>query len=136
MTGRYDEHDHEHYERPRRRTRPRTKERPSYDDAVEAVVTTVDRGRFTLLVDGVTVWAVKARPLGRKGVVVGDRVRVVGDVSGEDGALARIVEVQERTTRARGVPPTTTTRSSGWSSPTPTSSSWSPRWPTPSRARG
>ncbi len=101
MTGRYDEHDHEHYERPRRRTRPRTKERPTYDDAVEAVVTTVDRGRFTLLVDGVTVWAVKARPLGRKGVVVGDRVRVVGDVSGVDGALARIVEVTERTTVLR-----------------------------------
>ena len=65
------------------------------------VDTTVDRGRFTLLVDGVSVWAVKARPLGRKGVVVGDRVRVVGDVSGEDGALARIVEVQERTTTLR-----------------------------------
>ena len=29
--------------------------------------------------------AMKARPLGRKGVVVGDRVRVVGDVSGDDG---------------------------------------------------
>ena len=101
MTGRYDEHDHEHYERPRRRTRPRTKERPTYDDAVEAVVTTVDRGRFTLLVDGVSVWAVKARPLGRKGVVVGDRVRVVGDVSGESGALARIVELMERTTVLR-----------------------------------
>jgi len=101
MTGRYDEHDHEHYERPRRRTRPRTKERPSYDDAVEGVVTTVDRGRFTLLVDGVTVWAVKARPLGRKGVVVGDRVRIVGDVTGDDGSLARIVEVEERTTVLR-----------------------------------
>ena len=34
MSGRYTEHDHEHYERPRRRTRPRTKERPTYDDAV------------------------------------------------------------------------------------------------------
>jgi ribosome biogenesis GTPase len=105
VTGRYDEHDHEHYERPRRRTRPRTKERPTYNDAVDAVVTTVDRGRFTLLVggptEGVVVWAVKARPLGRKGVVVGDRVRVVGDVSGEDGALARIVEVRERTTTLR-----------------------------------
>jgi ribosome biogenesis GTPase len=101
VSGRYDEHDHEHYERPRRRTRPRTKERPRYDDAVEGVVTTVDRGRFTLEVDRVTVWAVKARPLGRKGVVVGDRVRVVGDVSGEEGALARIVEVQERTTVLR-----------------------------------
>jgi ribosome biogenesis GTPase len=43
----------------------------------------------------------KARPLGRKGVVVGDRVRVVGDVSGADGALSRIVEVAPRTTVLR-----------------------------------
>jgi len=101
MTGRYDEHDHEHYERPRRRTRPRTKERPRYDDAVDGVVTTVDRGRFTVLVDDASVWAIKARPLGRKGVVVGDRVRVVGDVTGGEGALARIVEVRDRTTVLR-----------------------------------
>ena len=101
MSGRYSDHDHEHYERPRRRTRPRTKERPSYDDAVDGVVMTVDRGRFTLLVDGVTVTAMKARPLGRKGVVVGDRVRVVGDTSGSDGSLARIVEVGERETVLR-----------------------------------
>jgi ribosome biogenesis GTPase len=38
----------------------------------------------------------KSRPLGRKGVVVGDEVRIVGDVSGDEGALARIVEVEER----------------------------------------
>ncbi len=101
MTGRYSEHDHEHYERPRRRTRPRTKERPSYDDAVEGVVVTVDRGRYTLLVDGRTVTAMKSRPLGRKGVVVGDRVRVVGDSSGDAGSLARIVLVDERTTTLR-----------------------------------
>ncbi|HEX6148276.1 ribosome small subunit-dependent GTPase A [Nocardioides sp.] len=101
MTGRYTEHDHEHYERPRRHTRPRTKERPTYDDARDGTVMTVDRGRFTLLVDGVTVTAMKARPLGRKGVVVGDRVRVVGDVSGTEGSLARIVEVSERTTVLR-----------------------------------
>ncbi len=101
MSGRYSDHDHEHYERPRRRTRPRTKERPTYDDAVEGVVVTVDRGRFTLLVDGVKVTAMKARPLGRKGVVVGDRVRVVGDTSGADGSLARIVEVTERETVLR-----------------------------------
>jgi ribosome biogenesis GTPase len=100
-TGRYSDHDVEHYDRPRRHTRPRTKERPTYDDAVEGVVVTVDRGRFTLLVDGTTVLAVKSRPLGRKGVVVGDRVRVVGDVSGAEGALARIVEVQERSTVLR-----------------------------------
>jgi ribosome biogenesis GTPase / thiamine phosphate phosphatase len=101
VTGRYTEHDHEHYERPRRRTRPRTKDRPSYDDAVDGVVVTVDRGRFTLLIDGATVMAMKSRPLGRKGVVVGDRVRVVGDTSGIDGSLARIVEVVERTTTLR-----------------------------------
>jgi ribosome biogenesis GTPase len=101
VSGRYTEHDHEHYERPRRRTRPRTKERPSYDDAVDAMVVTVDRGRYTLLVGATTVTAMKARPLGRKGVVVGDRVRAVGDVSGAAGSLARIVEVAERTTVLR-----------------------------------
>ncbi len=101
MSNRYGEHDQEHYERPRRRTRPRTKERPTYDDAVDAVVVTVDRGRYTLLHDGRKVMAMKARPLGRKGVVVGDRVRVVGDVSGNDGSLARIVEVTERVTTLR-----------------------------------
>jgi ribosome biogenesis GTPase len=101
MSGRYSEHDHEHYERPRRHTRPRTKERPRYDDAETAVVVTVDRGRFTLLLDGRIVTAMKARPLGRKGVVVGDRVRVVGDTSGAPGSLARIVEVTERLTTLR-----------------------------------
>ena len=101
MTGRYSDQDHEHYERPRRRTRPRTKDRPSYDDAVPGRVLTVDRGRFTLLVDGRVVMAMKSRPLGRKGVVVGDRVRVVGDVTGDDGSLARIVTVEERRTVLR-----------------------------------
>jgi ribosome biogenesis GTPase len=101
VSGRYSDHDHEHYERPRRHTRPRTKERPTYDDAVDGVVVTVDRGRFTLAVDGVRVLAMKSRPLGRKGVVVGDRVRVVGDTSGIEGALARIVEVAERETVLR-----------------------------------
>ena len=51
-TGRYSDQDVEHYDRPRRRTRPRTKDRPTYDDAVDGVVVTVDRGRYTLLVDG------------------------------------------------------------------------------------
>ncbi len=103
MTGRYDEHDFEHYDRPRRRTRPRTKDRPTYADAVDAEVMTVDRGRYTLAMaeDRRPVTAMKSRPLGRKGVVVGDRVRVVGDVSGDDGSLARIVEVHERTTVLR-----------------------------------
>jgi len=98
---RYDEYDHERFDRPRRRTRPRTKERPSYEDAVEAAVVTVDRGRYTCLVDGRTVTAMKSRPLGRKGVVVGDHVRIVGDVTGDEGSLARIVSVDERRTVLR-----------------------------------
>ena len=106
MSGRYDEHDPESYERPRRRTRPRTKERPSFDDAVGAVVVTVDRGRYTCRLtddqgDGPVVVAMKSRALGRKGVVVGDRVRLVGDTSGTDGALARIVLVDDRATVLR-----------------------------------
>ncbi|HSJ21853.1 MAG TPA: ribosome small subunit-dependent GTPase A [Nocardioidaceae bacterium] len=102
---RYDEYDHERFERPRRRTRPRTKERPSYDDAVPATVVTVDRGRYTLLVEDDegqrAVTAMKSRPIGRKGVVVGDRVKVVGDTSGDEGSLARIVEVEQRRTVLR-----------------------------------
>jgi ribosome biogenesis GTPase len=103
MTGRYDEHDPESYERPRRHTRPRTKERPTYADAVEAVVVTVDRGRYTCVLEGqqAVVTAMKSRPLGRKGVVVGDRVRIVGDTSGAEGSLARIVEVGDRSTVLR-----------------------------------
>jgi ribosome biogenesis GTPase / thiamine phosphate phosphatase len=100
----YENLEHESFDRPRRRTRPRTKERPSYADAVDAAVVTVDRGRLTcrLLDDeDVVVTAMKSRPLGRKGVVVGDRVRLVGDVSGADGTLARIVEVTPRTTVLR-----------------------------------
>ena len=103
MSRRYDETDPESYERPRRRTRPRTKDRPAYDDAVLATVVTVDRGRYTvrLASDDSVVTAMKSRPLGRKGVVVGDRVRVVGDVSGAEGSLARIVTVDERLTVLR-----------------------------------
>lgn len=102
MSPRYDEYDHERFERPRRRTRPRTKDRPSYDDAVPARVTTVDRGRYTcLLEDGTVVTAMKARPLGRKAVVVGDRVRLVADTSGAEGTLARIAVVDNRSTVLR-----------------------------------
>ncbi len=106
MSSTYREPDPSHFERPRRRTRPRTKERPTYDDAVDGFVVTVDRGRYTVRATPAgqperTVMAMKSRPLGRKGVVVGDRVRVVGDVSGADGSLARIVEVAARRTVLR-----------------------------------
>ncbi len=97
--------DPSRFERPRRHTRPRTKERPTYADAVPGFVVAVDRGRYTVRLQPATgptgrrsstVLAMKSRPLGRRGVVVGDDVRLVGDVSGSDGTLARIVEVGER----------------------------------------
>lgn len=93
--------DHAAFERPRRRTRPRTKERPDYSQLPLGRVMTIDRGRSTLDVDGRIVTAMKARALGRKAVVVGDIVRVDGDVSGEPDTLARIVEVVERTSVLR-----------------------------------
>ncbi len=80
----------------RTKSRPRTKDRPTFDKAVDGFVTAVDRGRFTLDVEGTSVYAVKARELGRKGVVVGDHVSVTGDVTGQLDAMARIVRVQER----------------------------------------
>lgn len=87
--------------RPGRRSRPRSKTRPAHEDAVPGMVVAVDRGRFTCRVDGREVVAMKARELGRKGVVVGDRVGLVGEVSGEEGALARVVRVEPRTTVLR-----------------------------------
>jgi ribosome biogenesis GTPase len=101
MARERDEHDR--FERPRRHTKPRTKVRPNYDEADTARVVTIDRGRYTVTLDGDArvVTAMKSRNLGRKGVVVGDHVRVVGDVSGDDGSLARIVEVTPRRTVLR-----------------------------------
>jgi ribosome biogenesis GTPase len=59
-------------------------------------VVAVDRGRYTCLVDGRTVTAMRARELGRKSVVVGDTAALAGDTSGGPGTLARIVRVQPR----------------------------------------
>lgn len=88
--------------RPNRKgTRPRTHTRPKHEDAAEGMVLTVDRGRLTCLVDERTITAMKARELGRKGVVVGDRVAVVGDLSGARDTLARIVRVEKRTSVLR-----------------------------------
>ncbi|MGO1318271.1 MAG: ribosome small subunit-dependent GTPase A, partial [Cellulomonadaceae bacterium] len=90
----------------KRGSRPRSKQRPEHADAREGFVTGVDRGRYTLLLDAGTrdervVLAMKARELGRERVVCGDRVDVVGDTSGVDGSLARIVRIQERSSVLR-----------------------------------
>jgi ribosome biogenesis GTPase / thiamine phosphate phosphatase len=69
-------------------------------DAITGFVVAVDRGRFSCVVEEGgserQLAAVKARELGRKGVVVGDRVRLVGDLSGGPDTLARIVGVEPR----------------------------------------
>ncbi|MFI0922623.1 ribosome small subunit-dependent GTPase A [Streptomyces sp. NPDC021012] len=89
-------------QRPNRKgTRPRTTIRPKHEDAVEGMVLTVDRGRLTVLVGDRAVMAMKARELGRKAAVVGDRVSLVGDLSGEKDTLARIVRIGERSSVLR-----------------------------------
>ncbi|WP_172119703.1 ribosome small subunit-dependent GTPase A [Actinomyces faecalis] len=95
--------------RPGKGSRPRTKQRPSHDDAVLGTVTRIDRGHYrirladpALTEDGSgDVTAMKARELGRGKVVVGDQVAVVGDVSGRKDTLARMVRVEERRTLLR-----------------------------------
>lgn len=92
--------------RPSRRSRPRSKERPDYTDAETGLVVAVDRGRLTVDLgsDAPTVTAVRARELGRRSVVVGDRVGLVGDLSGAPGSLARIVRLDPRSSALRRTP--------------------------------
>lgn len=95
--------------RPGKGSRPRTKQRPAHHDAVEGMVTRIDRGHYRIRLDeaGLThdgsgdITAMKARELGRGRVVVGDRVAVVGDTSGRAGTLSRMVRIQERSTLLR-----------------------------------
>ena len=86
----------------RRKSRPRSKDRPSFDQALPGTVITVDRGRFTVAMDdGTESLAVKAREIGRKGVVVGDRVGLVTDTRPGTESLSRIVRVDTRSTVLR-----------------------------------
>lgn len=104
MSSRWDKHDRdvEEFDRPRRRSRPRTKERPDYSELPVARVVSVDRGRYRCLLGDDQVTAVRGRLINRKGgVIVGDNVRLDGDVSGGEGTLSRIVEVLERSTMLR-----------------------------------
>ena len=101
MTRRHDQMDEDDVRvRPGKgKTRARSKIRPVHSDVVQAMVTTVDRGRFTaapMRSPTTRVFAVKARELGRKGLVVGDVVDLVGDTSGQTDALARIVNRRAR----------------------------------------
>jgi ribosome biogenesis GTPase len=87
-------------------SRPRTKDRPSHDDAVTGRIITVDRGRYTAVVgedsgDERIIIAARARELRSSPVVAGDFVSLVGDVSGEPDTLARLVRIQDRRTLLR-----------------------------------
>jgi ribosome biogenesis GTPase len=86
--------------------KPRTKIRPQYADAVPGRILTVDRGRFSVLVDEDTpderaITASRARELGKTAIVTGDRVGLVGDTSGAEGSLSRVVKITPRTTLLR-----------------------------------
>jgi ribosome biogenesis GTPase len=63
--------------------RPRTKTRPGHGDSIVGRVLSVDRGRYTVLAaeDG--------------------REELVGDTTGDEGSLARIVRIRPRTTLLR-----------------------------------
>ncbi|MHA3023168.1 ribosome small subunit-dependent GTPase A [Mycobacterium sp. BMJ-28] len=90
--------------RPGKGSRPRTKNRPEHADAAEAMVVTVDRGRWGCALGGDPdrhVTAMRARELGRTPIVVGDEVDIVGDRSGRADTLARIVRRSERRTVLR-----------------------------------
>lgn len=86
--------------------RPRTKRRPAHTDAEIGRVLGVDRGRYAVLLgegtdDERTITAARARELRRTPIVTGDAARVVGDVTGEDGTLGRIVGILERSSLLR-----------------------------------
>lgn len=86
--------------------RPRTKRRPAHADARIARVLAVDRGRYTVLIDEDgpeerRVLVTRARELRKQAIVNGDRARVVGDLSGTEGTLGRIIGIEERTSLLR-----------------------------------
>ncbi|MBP1324774.1 ribosome biogenesis GTPase [Leucobacter exalbidus] len=90
--------------------KPRTKRRPEHSEAITGMVTGVDRGRYSVLVPaGVdpedpserSVTAARARELRRNPIVIGDRVHIVGNTSGEIGSLSRIVRIEDRSTLLR-----------------------------------
>ena len=110
--GPYGEYaDHQVRQRPNpKANRPRTKRRPEHADAVVGMVTGVDRGRYTVLIsEGAdpndpserSILAARARELRKTPIVIGDRVQLVGETSGAEGSLSRIVKLTERSTVLR-----------------------------------
>ncbi len=88
--------------RPGKGSRPRSKNRPTYDNAEFGMVVAKDRGRWGVVLDsGTRLQCTRARDLKRTSIEVGDRVGVVGDTSGAKDTLARIVKREERSSVLR-----------------------------------
>lgn len=83
--------------------KPRTKKRPEYAEAPLGLVLGVDVGRYRVLLDGEDriVNATMGKELRKSGAVVGDRVALAGDTSETEGALARVVRIEPRTSLLR-----------------------------------
>ena len=86
--------------------KPRSKIRPGHADAIPGRVFSVDRGRYGVWVDENTpqerqIIATRARELPTKSIVTGDYVDLVGDTTGDEGSLSRVVRVHDRTTLLR-----------------------------------
>lgn len=94
-------------------SRPRTKDRPAHEDAIRGRVMTVDRGRYTIYLPAVRktkqtrgqksryITAMRAKEMRNTAIVTGDLVDIVGDTSGDEGSLARIVRLVDRDTVLR-----------------------------------
>jgi ribosome biogenesis GTPase len=83
--------------------KPRTKIRPDHEGAALGLLVGVDKNRYqVILLDSETpVNATLAKELRKDGPAVGDIVALTGDVTGEDGGLARIVRIEPRKTLLR-----------------------------------
>jgi ribosome biogenesis GTPase len=83
--------------------KPRTKNRPAYNEAPIAMVLGVDLGRYRVLLldEDRIVNATLGKELRKGGAAVGDRVALAGDISETEGALARIVRIEPRTSLLR-----------------------------------
>lgn len=83
--------------------KPRTKIRPEHQDATLGMLVGVDKNRYQVLLEeqDLVVNATLAKELRKDGPAVGDQVALTGDVSGQEGALARIVRIEPRKTLLR-----------------------------------
>ncbi len=87
-------------------SKPRSKNRPQHENAQQGFVIAVDRGRYRVILGENTeaetlLTCTRARELRSQAIVTGDVVDAVGDTSGAEGSLARIVRIHPRRTMLR-----------------------------------